>query len=447
MNLSYLGHACWRVDLGGTRILFDPVGATFHDGVFSTHPQRQVDWDAVAADLIVVSHRHPDHFDVATLHTLAERDPTVVVVTSDPLVGRACRRLGFHDVAVVGAGVRIPLDDGALYTTPSLATFPEWGMIVASEQGTVWNQVDSALGDPGNVRRILADAAVALGRPELARGPDLALARWAPLMQVDAHVMGRLDFPFDRYAAEIERVVASGARTVVPAAAGHRHEPPGDWLRHTSFPVSESRFRRDLARRGGPPSLPAVVGGRYALRAGATTLDSTGAAALVAVEPDADPRTWDPLALPPLVDPGPVQPGDADAVRTFATTTLRDAVVRLAPRLPRPCRLVLRVVWPGGVDAYTYDVDGDVTLTLRDDPDWDLLDAIAGSRLAAVLRGESHWGRALLSGQLRTRRRAYNVGPDGLSAVRTPAVFLYEALPYDVATERWVEHQLTALGR
>ncbi|MEZ4227625.1 MAG: MBL fold metallo-hydrolase [Polyangiaceae bacterium] len=77
MRWHYLGHAMWLLELGmaSTRILFDPLLDDVHDaGLSRLVPARVLDREGLAPDFIVVSHRHPDHFDVDSLAWLARRD-------------------------------------------------------------------------------------------------------------------------------------------------------------------------------------------------------------------------------------------------------------------------------------------------------------------------------------------------------------------------------------
>src|SRR5687767_601359 len=93
----------WLADLGEVRVLFDPLlGETHHGGLFEVAPRRTVDAAALRPDFIVVSHAHGDHFDVPSLRRLAALDPDAVVLTSDPLVEGAARRLGFRSVHLAG---------------------------------------------------------------------------------------------------------------------------------------------------------------------------------------------------------------------------------------------------------------------------------------------------------------------------------------------------------
>ena len=105
MRWHYLGHAMWLLELGeeGTRVLFDPLLHDVHDdGLSSVSPRRELACELLRPDFVVVSHRHPDHFDVDSLAWLAAIDPECVVLTSDELVAAVCRRLSFVQVRVLG---------------------------------------------------------------------------------------------------------------------------------------------------------------------------------------------------------------------------------------------------------------------------------------------------------------------------------------------------------
>lgn len=162
MDWLCLGHATWLAEAGGLRLLCDPLlDAAHHGGVFEVVPRRSLVAEALRPDFVLVSHRHPDHFDVPSLRRLIALDRDVVIVTPDPLVAWTCEQLGARGVRVVPPGHRIDLDGLALITTPSLAP-DEWGVMIASEDGVVWNQVDTVLADPAHVRRVVATSSAAV---------------------------------------------------------------------------------------------------------------------------------------------------------------------------------------------------------------------------------------------------------------------------------------------
>ena len=71
MKVTLLGHATVLVETGPMRILMDPVlRDPFESGIVVTCPKRAIDPDRLGPiDVVVVSHRHPDHFDLPSLST------------------------------------------------------------------------------------------------------------------------------------------------------------------------------------------------------------------------------------------------------------------------------------------------------------------------------------------------------------------------------------------
>ena len=454
MDWTYLGHAMWLAEAAGLRFLFDPqLGATHHAGVFEVFPRRTVDAEALRPDVIVVSHRHPDHFDLDSLARLAALDPETVVLTADVLCGQACQRLGFRHVSLLPDEQALHFEELSLFTTPSHCDVVEWGILMASADGTVWNQVDSETGSPQRVRETLGRAAAALERPDLADGIDFGIVRWQPLLEVEALIGSAPGFPHAFYGRDLDKVAACAPRTLVPGASGTRHAGPYAWLNRFAYPVSESRFLRDVARRvPAAKALPGVIGATYRLRGGEVTLDESGGQHLVEHHPAEDDRVFVPFGVPPLTDPN--LEGHAES----RMRAVNDAWIQetLAPQVGRAfvslghtgARLALEVVYPSTTDVYTLTVQADgVRIERRLERDYDMWNQIAGSMLTNVIEGRSHWGRPLLGGLLRASGRLYGVDEEkGLKAARVAPFFLYYALSYDAATERWIAWELEQRG-
>lgn len=54
MKIQYLGHACVLVEIGGTKLLFDPF-------ISGNDLAKDIDIDQIEADYILISHGHQDH--------------------------------------------------------------------------------------------------------------------------------------------------------------------------------------------------------------------------------------------------------------------------------------------------------------------------------------------------------------------------------------------------
>lgn len=458
MEWYALGHAAWLADVAGLRLLFDPLlDDRHHGGVFTVTPQRVVDAAALAPDFVFVSHRHPDHFDLPSLARLCAIDADIVVVTPDPLVESCARRLGFRTVRRVEAETRIDLDGPRILTTPSLgASDPEWGVLVEGDGGVVFNQVDTSLGEPAEVDAFMRRAAASFERSREGL-VSLALARWQPLLEVEAALAMRTGFPFAAYASELERIAAIGARAICPASAGARHARPFHAMNRLVYPVTESRFLHDArARLPAARVLPFTTGARYTVRGSEVTLDERAGIAAGFVDPRADDERdastdFRPLEVPPVFDPN-VDGRTVDAIRTMCDAWVKEALVSALARTPieRPSavRYLLEVVWPGGVDAYTItSANGAATLESDLDASWDVRCAVAGSMLCDVIEAKRSWGDLLLGGTLRASSRAYAVDAQGLREIVLQPLFLYSAISYEESVERALEATVERLVR
>jgi hypothetical protein len=445
VDWTWLGHAMWLVEAGALRLVCDPLLApTHHGGVFEVVPRRTVAAEALRADFVLVSHRHPDHFDVPSLHRLAQLDPDSVVVTPDPLVAWAAHELGFRSIRVVGPGHLLELDDVRIVTTPSVSA-DEWGAMVATDDGVVWNQIDTVPTDAATLRSWLATSLAAVGRSRI----DLALVRWQPMLEIAAPLGHRTAFPVRDYAAILEQAAAVAARAVVAASCSGAHTGAFAWMDRYVYPIGEDRFARDLQRRAaGTKVLPARIGATYRVQGAGVQVLRDRADALVRIDEDRDPRRWSPFAIPALVDP---HVGDADEstmrarIASWIEHDLAPSLLAAWPHMhvDAPLRFAVDVVFPTTRDGFTIIVDGErARVDVGLDPDWDACNVVAGSLLWEVVEGRRHWGDVLLAGALRTATRAYAVDANGLRPASVAETFLYYALSYDDAVRRAVRHDV-----
>lgn len=439
----------WLVEAAGLRLLCDPLlGPEHHCGVFETVPRRTVVAEELRPDFVLVSHQHPDHFDVPSLHRLAQLDPDSVVMTPDTLVAWAARTLGFRVVHELPPAQRVELDGIALVTTPSLGA-DEWGVLIAADGAVGWNQVDAVLRGPAHVREVLATVLPALET----RRVDLGIVRWQPMLEIAAVLGRRTGFPYTSYTDLLAQAAALEAAAIVPGANGAAHVEAFRWMDEFVFPVPEPRFLRDVANISPKTQpLPLHVGGRYHVQPGEVSLDRQGAAALVQCEsPWTEPRRYRPLATEPLRDANPNGHDEAEARRrahAWIRGDLADALAKAWPsfRATEPLRFALEVAFGQAHDVFTIIVDAKGARVVDAfDEDWDVLNAVAGSLLYEVIEGQRHWGDVLLAGCLRAATRAYDVDERGLRRLDVGEIFLYYALPYDRAVERAVRWEVHSL--
>lgn len=95
MRVTWIGHATMLVQANGLNILTDPVWSD-RAGPFGFGPQRVAEpgvrfEDLPKIDLVLVSHNHYDHMDLATLKRLWDRDRPQIVTSlgNDAVIGGA----------------------------------------------------------------------------------------------------------------------------------------------------------------------------------------------------------------------------------------------------------------------------------------------------------------------------------------------------------------------
>lgn len=103
LRLTYVGHATVLIELDGVRILTDPI-LRGRVGALRRRGPTPVRGDLDPIDAVLISHAHPDHFDGASLRTLAG-DPLVIAPRG---LRRRAERLSSHVQEVtVGDEVRV----------------------------------------------------------------------------------------------------------------------------------------------------------------------------------------------------------------------------------------------------------------------------------------------------------------------------------------------------
>jgi len=296
MRITLLGHASLLVEMDGATCLMDPVFFDpFEEGAVVSCPKRRLDPEKLPRiDTLIVSHRHPDHFDLPSLSRVPH--DADAIVPADALIVYALQKLGFARIHPVYPMGPIRSDAFELYPTRSaLRSIPEFGLVFKDASGTFWNQVDSVL---------TADTIDAvMGR---FGGIDLLFAMYAS-QNFEYFDNRSTEFPYEIHRQNLENVMRIAPRWIVPGAAGFRFCGNHAWLNHFLFPISRERFIADLKRLGfggetrmmNPGDVIEIDRGRTSYRPGASEI-------AVTVQDDTAALRFDPTApVPDLVDPNP----------------------------------------------------------------------------------------------------------------------------------------------
>ena len=248
IRTTLIGHACLVVQTQETVILTDPVWFDYlYENMNVLCPSIELDKEKIpSVDILNISHRHQDHFDVQTLAYLAKnkriiRPDTVVLVPNDSIVLEVLHELGFANIRTVTDFEPIQIKDITLTATPSLNKeeddFIEHGLLIHNEDVTIWNQVDTV------VNQLTLDKILQLYGP-----PDFMHAQYLPLMEGKFSYHKPLNLPFDQYGTSLKVVKALGPKFAVPASAGFRYRDELNFLNQYTFPIDPEAFLRDLTQ-------------------------------------------------------------------------------------------------------------------------------------------------------------------------------------------------------
>ena len=161
-RVSYVGHASWLVQTAGLNILLDPVWSERASPLKFAGPKRVNDPGVAFADLppidvVLVSHAHYDHLDVATLSRLAKAHrPRVITPLGNDAIMRshdpaiAAEVYDWNDRADIGAGVAVTLIATRHWSARSLSdrNMSLWAsFVIEAPGGKIYFVADSSYGD------------------------------------------------------------------------------------------------------------------------------------------------------------------------------------------------------------------------------------------------------------------------------------------------------------
>ena len=296
MKVTLLGHASILVELDGGTCLMDPVFSDpFEEGAVVSCPKRTVFPDRLPPiDILIVSHRHPDHFHIPSLARVST--DADVICPADPLIVYALEQLGFAHIHAVYPMGPILSPDYELYPTQSeSATVKEFGMIFKDRTGTFWNQVDT----------FLSNETIAVVKKRFT-GIDLLFAMYAS-QNLEFFESRSTLFPYAQHGRNLETALLIDPKVVAPASAGFRFCRDHAWLNPFLFPISRDRFLSDLKNLR--PDLDTRIinpGDTITLKHGQISYQP-GASDIAVMETDDTYRLqFDPTAsIPELTDPNP----------------------------------------------------------------------------------------------------------------------------------------------
>ncbi|RSK47777.1 metal-dependent hydrolase [Hymenobacter rigui] len=142
MTLTYYGHACFLLEAGGSKVLFDPF-------IRPNPLAKDVDVDAIAADYILITHGHGDH--VADAEEIGKRTGAQVVAIAE--IAHWFEQKGLKTVGMnLGGTLQLPFGSVTMVAAAHSSSLPDGsyggvaaGYIVKAEGKTFYFAGDTAL--------------------------------------------------------------------------------------------------------------------------------------------------------------------------------------------------------------------------------------------------------------------------------------------------------------
>ncbi len=454
IRTTLIGHACLLIQSKETTILTDPVWFDYlWEEINTLCPSIVLDKDKIPpVDVLNLSHRHQDHFDVHTLAYLKRNDrilkPDVTILApQDDLLLDVLKELEFENVRIVNDFESIQIKDVTITATPSLNQsstsqdyFPEHGLLVHDGEVTLWNQVDTIV-DPDIVGHIC----------ELYGQIDMAHGRFVPLLEGNFAYNKPFVLPFNEYCSFLNVMKALNPKFVVPGSAAFRYRDEFSYLNAYTFPTTQEQYLRDLKA-----FCPEVECGMY-LSGDVAHIETSGvriekqSSDFVRVREDDSQR----VVFKPVMEVPPIRTQTTDpkqyeqemtAIRNFVENQLLE-------------RLKKADMWNGWKEwqvCYQLEVFGqekepevwsidfglpEPKVQKGDLGKINVYESIASSELHALIEKRTSWDYVALCGNYRTFNNIYCItdgnfkyfSSDKVNQVVEP---LMEAFPADLAMDR-----------
>ncbi|MBI5428443.1 MAG: MBL fold metallo-hydrolase [Nitrospinae bacterium] len=438
MKTTLIGHACLLIQSKNCVLLTDPVFFDPHwEEINVLCPAVDLELDKVPEfDVLYLSHRHQDHFDVRTLAYLPK--DRMVIAPGDKVLLDVLKELGYRNVRVSEDFEPIKIKDLTLTPTPSITQdpYPEHGLLIHDGEVAVWNQVDTIV-TPKIVQYI----------QELYGRLDFAHVRFQPLIEGNFTFHKALELPFQEYASFLKVVKALGPRFAVPGAAGFRYVDEFGFLNRYSFPTAPTQFIMDLAE-----FCPAVKTSLFnpgdvaeISREGVKILPQNSDFVRVR-EDNGHLAEFKPVSEVYPIRTRTVERNRQEEERTAVTRFIEE---ELLPRLKRTkmfevwthWRVVyqLEVFGQDGSDIWSVDFGNEARLEKGRIGKINLYEGIACSELYRLIKNETNWDFVGASAQYRTFHNVYRVADGDIEFYPQANKFpqpLMETFPQDDAMDR-----------
>lgn len=453
IKTTLIGHACLLIQSRETTVLTDPVWFDYlWEEINVLCPRIELDKEKIPpVDVLNLSHRHQDHFDVRTLAYLERNDrilkPDVTILApNDDILLEVLHELEFKNVRVVADFEPIQIRDVTITPTPSLNKsstaqdyFPEHGLLVHDGEVTVWNQVDTIV-SPDIIDHIR----------QLYGHIDCAHARFLPLLEGNFNYHKPLELPLEEYCSFLNVVKALGPGFVLPGSAAFRYRDEFSFLNRYSFPTTQEQYLRDL--KAFCPELQSSVylsGDVAHISKDGVRIEKQGSDFIRMIEDDGHK-----VVFKPVLEVAPIRTQTKDPERHEREMTLiKDFVEnQFLDRISKSEMLgawrhwqvvyQLEVFGQEGSEVWSVDFGNEPPRVQKGDiGKISIYEGVASSELSALIEGTTSWDYVALNGNYRTFNNIYRVTDGGFEippADKSNYVFepLMDIFPWDRDMDR-----------
>jgi len=412
-----ISHACLVIESRDTTVLTDPI---FFDYLWEECNVQcpSIDLDLAKlpkVDILNISHRHQDHFDIRTLAYLAGDSgilapDAVVLAPRDEILLEVLEKLEFKNITIVEDFKALEIKGLTLTPTPSLNKqdyFPEHGLLVHDREVTLWNQVDTIV-SPEIIKYM----------QRLYGQLDFAHVRYLPLLEGNFSFHNPLELPMGEYDSFLKAASATRPKFAVPGSAGFKYRDEFGFLNQYSFPTTQEQFLRDLADFC--PEIKSSVfypGDRAVITREGVEMQKAASEFVKIREDDGHKVEFKPVAEVPPIRTRTQDKAEHEkewkAVVDFIENRFVDMLVeKKAVRSWVDWKVVyqLEVFGQDGSEIWCLDFAGeDANIIKGRVGKINLYEGIASSELYSLIQSETSWDYVGINGQYRTFKNIYRI--------------------------------------
>jgi UDP-MurNAc hydroxylase len=422
IKTTLVGHACLLIQSKETTILTDPVWFDYlWEEINTLCPSITLNKNKVPSlDVLNISHRHQDHFDVRTLAYLVKNEniltpDTLVLAPQDNLLLDILNELEFKNIKVVTDFEPIKIKDVTITPTPSrnqLSTaedpFPEHGLLVNDGEVTIWNQVDSLV-NPEIIQQV----------GELYGQIDFFHSRFVPLIEGNLSYNKPLTLPISEYCTFLNIVKALNPRFVVPGSAAFRYRDELLFMNQVSFPITQDQFLRDLeAFCPKIPKAPFFPGDIAHISKEIIEIKKQSSDFVQVREDDSHLITFKPHAYVPVITTQTTDPTEYKREMRVVDDFIRNCLLERVLKSEllegwKHWQIVYQLEVFGQDEPQAWTVDfsqsGEPKLYKGDIGKINIYEGISSSELCALVEGKTSWDYVTLCGNYRTFNNIYRI--------------------------------------